>query len=59
MTLVERAEKMMDELGIPISNFCRRAKIGRSSWYGLKTGIRKLSKEKQAGIEQFLARYGF
>ena len=59
MTLVERGEKMMADLGIPISNFCKHTKISRSSWYGMKTGTRKLSKEKQVGIEQFLTRYGF
>jgi len=59
MTLQERCKKFMDELGIPVTSFCRRIDLSLSGYYGWKTGEIKLSQATLERIDSYLKHYGF
>lgn len=59
MTLIERCQKMLDELGIPITSFCRKVGISASYFYACKKGTLNFSKEVDERINDYLTKYGF
>ena len=59
MTLVERCEKMINELGIPVTEFSRRVELAPSSYYRWRAGEIKLSEKTAARIEAWIKHYGF
>lgn len=50
---------MLDELGIPITSFCRKVGISASYFYACKKGTLNFSKEVDERINDYLTKYGF
>ena len=59
MNLIERCQKMIDELGIPLAAFCRNIGISTSYFYACKNGRIDFSKTVAAHINNYLVKYGF
>lgn len=59
MTLYERCQIFMDELGIPVTSFCRRIKLSLSSFYGWRSGDVILSENTLKRIDEYLKKYNF
>lgn len=52
MNLIERCQRMFDELGVPVTSFCRKMNISPSYFYACKRGTMSFSKavEKESMI---------
>lgn len=59
MTVKERCQKMLDELGIPVTKFCRNINLSTFAFYEWKKGNMKLSDERIKAIDTYLAKYNF
>lgn len=59
MTLPERCFSFIHELGIPITQFCKRINLSRTCLYDWKNGKIKLSDNTIKRIEEYLTKYGF
>ena len=59
MNLIQRCQKMIDELGIPLAAFCRNIGISSSYFYACKNGRMDFSKTVAERINNYLAKYGF
>ena len=59
MNLIKRSQKMIDELGISVTSFCRNIGISCSYYYYVKNGKMELSKEVSERLENYLKKYGF
>ena len=59
MDLVERCENMMKEIGIPVTEFCRRVEISPSCFYRWRAGEIKPGENTLARIEAWVSRFGF
>lgn len=59
MTVKERCQKMIDELGIPVTKFCRNINLSTFTFYEWKKNNIKLSDERMKDIDAYLKRYNF
>lgn len=57
--LIKRCENMMNELGIPLTAFCKKIELSPSAYYKLRHGDLKVSQETAQRIETFLGKYNF
>ena len=57
--LIKRCENMMNELGIPLTAFCKKIELSPSAYYKLRNGDLKVSQETAQRIETFLGKYNF
>lgn len=58
MTLSQRAQKFIDELGIPVLTFCRNVKISATTYYDWRKG-KALSDSTLERIDTYLTKYNF
>lgn len=56
---MERCQRMLDELGIPVTKFCRNINLSTFAFYEWKKGNMKLSDERIKAIDAYLAKYNF
>jgi hypothetical protein len=59
MTLEARCKQMVNELGLPITRFCKNIKISTASYYDWQNQKLKLSDATQKRINEYLSKYGF
>lgn len=59
MNLIKRSQKMIDELGVTVTAFCRNIGISPSYFYYVKNGKMELSKEVSDRLTEYLNKYGF
>lgn len=59
MSLKERCKKMLEELGIPVTVFCRKVNISASAYYAWHRGTIDLSASTLARVEKYITKYGF
>ncbi len=59
MNLQERAKAFLTEFGIPVSVFCRKMNLSRTSYYDWLSGNLRLSAETLNRIDEYLSRYEF
>lgn len=59
MGLKERCKKMLEELGIPVTVFCRKVNISASAYYSWHRETIDLSTSTLARIEKYITKYGF
>lgn len=59
MTIIERCNKFMCELGIPVTAFCRRIQISPQAYYAWRNGDLSLSDATVTRIENHISKYGF
>ena len=59
MTLPERCLNFIQELGVPVTQFCKRINLSRTSLYDWKNGKIQLSAGTIKRIEEYLTKYGF
>ncbi len=59
MNLITRSQKMIDELGISVTSFCRNIGISTSYFYYVKNGKMELSNEVKERLNNYLTKYGF
>lgn len=57
--IIERIERMMEELRLPATSFCKNVDISTSTYYRVIKGELNLSAETAARIDNYLKRYGF
>ena len=57
--LCKRCTKMMDDVGISKTSFCKRIALSTSAFYVWKAGNLELSKTTLDRIDTFLARFGY
>ena len=57
--LLARCEQFMDELGITVTNFCKRVRLSRSGFYAWQAGRISLSNATQHRIDAYLKQYDF
>lgn len=49
----------MEELGVPVTNFCRNIGISTGTYYDCLRNKTHLSEERAKHIENYLLKYGF
>lgn len=59
MTLIERTNKFLDELGVTVTAFARRVRLSPQAIYGWRGGRLVLSDASLKRIEDHLSKYGF
>lgn len=59
MKLTERCERIMRELGISVTQFCKRVELSPSGYYRWRAGEIKLGEDTLARIDAWLRRYNF
>lgn len=59
MELKERCQKMIEELGIPITKFCRNVNMSTMSYYNWQRDKINLTEERLKNIDAYISRYGF
>lgn len=59
MDIKTRCKKFMDELGVPVTNFCKRIELSPSSYYDWMRDKAKLSDATEKRIDKYLKKYGF
>lgn len=59
MSLKERCKKMIDELSISVTGFCRKINISASAYYAWRRGAIELSTTTLNRIDNYLTKYGF
>jgi len=59
MSVMERCQRMLDELGIPVTKFCRNINLSTFAFYEWKKGNMKLSDERMKAIDAYLTKYNF
>ena len=59
MTVKERCQKMLDELGIPVTKFCRNIDLSTFTYYEWRKGNLELSDERMKAIDAYLTKYNF
>ena len=59
MTLIERTNKFLDELGVTVAAFARRVRLSPQAIYGWRGGRLVLSDASLKRIEDHLSKYGF
>ena len=57
--IAERASLFLSELGVPVTKFCERVKIGVSTFYAWQAGTLKLSEATLERIDSYLTKYNF
>ena len=57
--LIARCEKLLHELGISKTSFCKRIDLSTSAYYVWKSGTLKLAEETEGRISNFLEGFGF
>lgn len=50
---------MLDELGIPVTKFCRNINLSTFTYYEWRKGNLELSDERIKAIDAYLAKYNF
>ena len=59
MSLEKRCKQMIEELGIPVTAFCRNVNISASAYYAWHRGTIDLSAATLDRIDEYLKKYGF
>lgn len=59
MTLIERCNKFISELGTPVTVFCKKVQISVRTYYAWRNGELKLSDPTTARIDNYISKYGF
>ena len=59
MSLKERCKRMLDELSISVTGFCRKINISASAYYAWCRGTLELSTTTLDRINDYLTKYGF
>lgn len=59
MKLKERCNKFIEEIGVPISVFCKNIGISRTQYYSWQRGDRNLSGYMEQRISDYLEKYNF
>lgn len=59
MKLEERCKKMIEELSIPVTRFCKSIRLSTSSYYDWQNQKLKLSDSTEKRINEYLEKYGF
>ena len=59
MSLEKRCNQMIEELGIPVTAFCRKVNISASAYYAWHRGTIDLSATTLDRIDKYLKKYGF
>ncbi len=57
--LFERIQRMISEIGLPVSSFCKSVGISTSAFYHARGGTLKLSDTTRARIDEFLSRFNY
>lgn len=59
MILIERCQKMTEELSIPTTKFCKHIGVAPSSFYAWRRGDIRFSDTTLKRIDGYLRKYGF
>lgn len=59
MDLVERCNRFIEELDVPVTKFCNHILLSRSCFYHWKKGELRLAQTTLDRIDAYLTRYGF
>lgn len=59
MDLKERCKKMIQEMSITVTGFCRNINLSTRSYYDWMNDKVELSSKRLKSIENYLERYGF
>lgn len=59
MDLKERCKKMIQEMSITVTGFCRNIDLSTKSYYDWMNDKVELSKKRLESIEKYLEKYGF
>ncbi len=59
MSLIDRIQRFLDELGVPVSVFCRKTKVCPSAYYAWRKGQLDLSSVAKRRIDEYLTKYNF
>lgn len=59
MEIQERCKRLQTELGVPVTEFCRRVNLSPSGYYRWRAGEITLSEQTVARIDEWLKKYGF
>lgn len=59
MTLQERVNKFLSELGVPVTVFAKKVNLSARSIYAWRRGDLILSNTSLQRIEQHITKYGF
>jgi len=56
MNLQAQTHKALQEIGIPITTFCKRMKISTAAYYRWQHNDLKLSQEKENNIRKYITK---
>lgn len=59
MKLKERCNKFIEEIGVPLTVFCKNVGISRTQYYSWQRGERNLSGNMEQRISDYLEKYNF
>lgn len=59
MNLKERIQTMLDELGIPVTRFCRNINLSTHAYYDWMLDRIDISDKRAESINEYLKKYGF
>ena len=59
MSLITRCQRFLEELGIPVTVFCKKAGLSTPSFYKWRNGELNLSDATLERIDGYLSKYGF
>lgn len=57
MNLQQQTRKILDEIGIPVSVFCRRMQISDTAFYRWQNMDLKLSAETESRIKNYINKF--
>lgn len=55
----ERCEAMREELGIPVTKFCRNINLSPGSYHDWQRNKATFSQQRLEHIDEYLVKYGF
>lgn len=59
MSLIIRCQRFLEELGIPVTVFCKKVELSTPSFYKWRNGELNLSDATLERIDGYLSKYGF
>lgn len=59
MSLITRCQRFLEELGIPVTVFCKKVALSTPSFYKWRNGELNLSDATLERIDSYLSKYGF
>lgn len=57
--LLERSQRFIDDLGIPVTKFCLHVQLSTSGYYAWRNGQLKLSSATMERIDNYLKQHNF